>query len=115
MSDTSIRTAPDPRLAGEPMGLPKSKPQPRVVPWPVRVLKPLASLRLTVFLFVVSIILVFMGTLAQKDFGNWTVVNRYFRSVYVFVPFQVFVRFGQVFFGIPENFELPGAFPILAV
>jgi hypothetical protein len=111
MSDTSIRTAPDPRLVGEPMGLPQSKPKTRTQPWPLQILKPLASLRLTVVLFVLSIFLVFVGTLAQMDEGIWTVVNKYFRSVYVFVPFQVFVGFGHVFFGVPETFRVWGGFP----
>jgi hypothetical protein len=49
-----------------------------------------ASLRLTVVLFALSMVLVFVGTLAQKDAGIWTVVHKYFRSFYVWVPFQVF-------------------------
>src|SRR5262249_20321081 len=74
-------------------------------------LVPLASLRLTVWLFVLSIMLVFFGTLAQVDAGVWTVVNQYFRSALVWVPLQIFVRFGQAFFGIPASAQLPGNFP----
>ena len=48
---------------------------------------PLASLRLTVALLVLSILLVFAGTWAQKDRGLWTVLEVYFRSWFVFVDF----------------------------
>ncbi len=54
------------------------------------IVTPLASLRLTVWLLVLSILLVFFGTLAQIDEGIWTVVSRYFRSVWVWVPLQIF-------------------------
>jgi hypothetical protein len=71
----------------------------------------LASLRLTVVLFSLALILVFCGTLAQVEMGIWTAVNEYFRSAYVWIPLQLFVRFGQVFFGIPSDAHLPGSFP----
>jgi hypothetical protein len=62
----------------------------------------LASLKLTVVLMALSIGLVFVGTLAQVDDGIWTVVEKYFRSAYVFVPFQLF---------FPRDWHIPGAFP----
>ena len=55
----------------------------------VRVLETLASLRITVVLFVMSMILVFWGTLAQVDNGVWTIVNQYFRSFVLLVPLKV--------------------------
>jgi hypothetical protein len=61
-----------------------------------------ASLRLTVVLFSLSMVLVFVGTLAQKDTGIWTVVHKYFRSFFVWVPFQVF---------FPSTFKVSGSFP----
>ena len=61
----------------------------------------LASLRLTVFLFVLAFILVFTGTLAQVDAGIWTVVHTYFRTLYVWIPLQIFV---------PRSIHLPGGF-----
>jgi len=61
-------------------------------------------------LFSFALVLVFCGTLAQVELGIWTAVNEYFRSAYVWIPFQLFVRFGQVFFGIPSNAHLPGSF-----
>src|SRR5438552_8574117 len=71
----------------------------------------LASLRLTVVLFSLAIVLIFCGTLAQVDMGIWTAVNQYFRSAYVWIPFQLFVHFGQVFFGLSTSAHLPGSFP----
>lgn len=44
-----------------------------------RVLKPLASLRLTVVLFLLSIFIVLAGTFAQVKDDIWTVVHEYFR------------------------------------
>jgi hypothetical protein len=78
---------------------------------PGRALQALASLRLTVTLFALSMVLVFVGTLAQMDAGIHTVVAKYFRSWVVLVPFQLFVRFGQVFFGIPPTTSVSGTFP----
>ncbi len=54
-----------------------------------RALEPLASLRLTVVLFVLSLVLVFYGTLAQVDQSNWTVTSTYFRSFFVRIPLEV--------------------------
>lgn len=51
----------------------------------------LASLRLTVVLLGLAMVLILAGTLAQVDEGVWTVVDRYFRSSYVVIPFQLFV------------------------
>ena len=62
-----------------------------------------ASLELTVVLFILSLLLVFFGTLAQIDNGIWTVVGDYFRSAFVWVPLQLLVKFGQVFFGLPPG------------
>src|SRR5205807_6673547 len=76
-----------------------------------RGLSVLASLRLTVILFVLGIILVFCGTLAQIDAGIFTVLNQYFRSALVWIPFQLFVQFGQVFFGVSPSATVAGSFP----
>jgi hypothetical protein len=76
-----------------------------------RVFKPLASLRLTVVLFSLSMFLVFCGTLAQMDNGLWHILSGYFRAWLAWIPFQVFVRFGQVFFWFPKTWYVPGSFP----
>lgn len=76
-----------------------------------RILKPLASLRLTVLLLGLSVVLVFLGTVAQVDDSINTVLDRYFYSWVAKVPFQVFVRFGQKFFNLSKDTALPSWFP----
>ena len=51
----------------------------------------LASLKLTVWLFAMTIFLVLAGTLAQVNQGIWQVVDEYFRSFFVWIKFSVFV------------------------
>lgn len=78
-------------------------------------LKALASLQLTVGLFALGILLIFFGTLAQLDFGIWTVVDKYFWSWVVEVPFDLFAKFLSVFW--KEQFEharWKGTFPFPA-
>lgn len=48
-------------------------------PLAFRILRPLASLKLTVALFAMSIFLVFAGTLAQKEVDVWVVIEQWFR------------------------------------
>lgn len=50
----------------------------------------LASLKLTVVLLAMAMYLIFVGTLAQVELGIWQVVEKYFRSLYVQVPIDVF-------------------------
>jgi ABC-type transport system involved in cytochrome c biogenesis permease subunit len=59
-------------------------------------------LRITVVLFALSLLLVLAGTLAQIDAGINTVVDQYFRSLYVWIPFQIF---------FPRKFVVSGGFP----
>lgn len=70
----------------------------------MQALTALASLKLTVALFVLSLILVFAGTIAQVDNGIWTVVAKYFRSFFVWIPFQ------NSLWKDPKS-PLPGGFP----
>lgn len=76
-----------------------------------RLLKPFASLQLTVALFALSIVLVFFGTIAQMNAGIWTIIDQYFWSTYVMVDLQLLVQFGQVFFGVSPDTVVSGAFP----
>ena len=69
------------------------------------VLEKLADLRITVALMVLSMLIVFWGTLAQVDQGIWTVVGKYFRSFLVFVPLKV------ILFNAIDNRELAIPFP----
>ena len=104
MSQTAIQTSPDPKPGVEAALTPRTEGR-TAWQWVKTVLTPLASLRLTVVLFALSLFLVFSGTLAQKEVGMWTAVDTYFRSALVWIPFQLFVRFGQIFFShfVPET------------
>src|SRR5438270_1492253 len=63
------------------------------------VLNFLASLRWTVALFAMSIFLIYMGTLAQKDHDVWDVVNHtHFRTWIARIDFLAFERLVQIFF-----------------
>lgn len=55
-----------------------------------RVLEPIASLRLTVVLFALSIVLVLAGTFAQVDKDIWEVIGQYFRCWFAWIPFAIF-------------------------
>ena len=78
------------------------------------ILRPIASLKLTVALLLMGIVLVFVGTLAQYELNMWDVIEKYFRSFYVYVPLQVF--FPPSFFPshpkIPGGFYFPGGYAI---
>ena len=78
-------------------------------PWAVMVsiLAPIASLKLTVALFMMSIFLVFVGTLAQVDQNMWEIINNYFHSALVWIPLQVFLP--KTWF--PNHQSVPGQFP----
>lgn len=79
---------------------------------PVRaILAPIASLKLTVALLALSIFLVFCGTLAQIGEGNWTAVARYFRTVWTWIPLQIFVNLGQRLGFASLETRVPGHFP----
>jgi len=73
--------------------------------------RPIASLRLTVVLFVLSLALVFFGTVAQKNRETFLVVDQYFYSWHVWIPFQLLAEVGKVFLYLPENTTLSGSFP----
>jgi ABC-type transport system involved in cytochrome c biogenesis permease subunit len=70
-----------------------------------------ASLKLTVTLFALAIVLVLIGTLAQTDQDMWEVIERYFATWIAWVNIQVF--FPESFFpgqrSIPDwHFLFPG-------
>lgn len=77
----------------------------------LKALRPLASLQVTIVLFSLGLVLVFFGTLAQMNEGIWTVVDKYFRSGFVWIPFQLTAQFLRIFFeGSPDAYW-KGAFP----
>ena len=55
-----------------------------------RILEPLASLRLTVVLFALSIFLILAGTFAQVDLDIWPVIGQYFRCWFAWIKFEIF-------------------------
>ncbi|MBI3410388.1 MAG: cytochrome c biogenesis protein ResB [Planctomycetes bacterium] len=68
--------------------------------------KALASLRLTVALFALAIVLVFYGTWAQVDSGIWTVMSKYFRSYFVMIPLHVVLL--RTIDPVPVGIPFPG-------
>ena len=72
---------------------------------------PLASLKLTVVLFALSVFIVFAGTLAQRFYGIWTVVDEIFRCYFTLIELRFFVPES---FGISKSikFPFPGGFLI---
>jgi hypothetical protein len=107
-ASTQITSVPAPPVAVSP-----TRPARRSERFPLlkKMFKPLASLRLTVVLFALSMFLIFCGTLAQMDNGLWAILSGYFRAFVAWIPFQVFVRFGQVFFWFPKTWHISGSFP----
>ncbi|MFP6750576.1 MAG: cytochrome c biogenesis protein ResB, partial [Pirellulaceae bacterium] len=74
-----------------------------------RTLPFIASLKLTVVLFTMSIFLVFVGTLAQVNQDMWQVINKYFHSYLVWIDFQVFLPASW----FPNLQNVYGGFPFL--
>ncbi|MCM8532352.1 MAG: cytochrome c biogenesis protein ResB [Lentisphaeraceae bacterium] len=81
---------------------------------PKRIIKSFASLKLTVFLLSVSLILVFVGTLAQTSAGIWEVVDTYFRCAFsrvdvsIFVPGEPGEKLARLHFFFPGGFIIGG-------
>jgi hypothetical protein len=106
------------KAAVPPTGFSATPPAPPVAaPRPARraspamkVLTALASLRLTVVLFLLAFALIFCGTWAQREAGIWTVVNQYFRSFFVWIPFDIFRP--SPTWHIPLSFPFPGGWLI---
>lgn len=69
----------------------------------------LGSLELTILLLVLSIVLIFAGTLAQIDHGVWTVVKEYFRSFIAWVDLQIFFPRDRI---IPGKIPIPGGWTL---
>src|SRR5438034_3901962 len=95
-----------PDVAG-PAEFPAAGTQPGLAYYARRALKAIASLQLTVVLFACAVGLVFFGTVAQMDNGIWTVVDQYFWSWGVWVPFELFHKMGTVF--LAEQFPKESA------
>ncbi len=75
------------------------------------ILSPLASLRLTVVLFLFSILLIFVGTLAQCEWNMWKVIDRCFRAWVAVIPIRMLfpsALFPRLAWKPPGSFILPG-------
>lgn len=77
--------APSAGAKGAAMATERNAPEPL---WK-QILEPISSLKLTVILFALSLVIVFYGTWAQVDQGIWYVVSQYFRSYFVWIPLKV--------------------------
>lgn len=104
-------------LAKDPFGPAKdfagTAPRKRSQPGPIRLLfQALASLRLTVVLLFLGVLLVFFGTLAQVEGGIWHIVSDYFRTFVVWVPFQIFTIFTDQYVSVEGGFPFPGGWTI---
>ena len=75
-----------------------------------RILSPLASLRLTVTLLILSMLLVFAGTLAQRDQGVWQVQDNYFHSLFCWVPLHNFIFRAFAIHGKQIMIPMPGGY-----
>ncbi|CAK9102347.1 Protein NrfI [Durusdinium trenchii] len=77
-----------------------------------RVLKPLASLQLTVALFAMSIVIVLAGTLAQVNADIWDVIQEYFRVDFTALWMASFpwINLGQLFVWIDAELFFPPSF-----
>src|SRR5260370_22692893 len=74
-----------------------------------RILAPLASLKLTVVLLALSILLVYAGTGAQMNAGIWQVQHRYFHSVFCWIDFSTLLLQKAE----PGKTLFPGGIPML--
>lgn len=76
----------------------------------------LASLKLTVLLLSLAIVLVFAGTTVQKEMGIWEVQKMYFHSYFVWVDVRLFAPLWQWGFAhLPGRLPMPGGFTIIGL
>lgn len=77
-----------------------------------KILKPMASLKLTVCLFPAAIFIVLAGTFAQVNDDIWTVVNEYFRvdTTNLFVSQFPFFNVKELFVWVDGDIFLPESF-----
>jgi hypothetical protein len=114
MSDSAIQAAaqPLPTAPPEPVQTrPRRDAQGGIWYWLRKAVVVAASLRITVVLFLLAILLIFFGTLAQVDAGIWTVVTKYFRCFFAWIPFKIFF-FRGVRDRIHGGFPFPGGWLI---
>ena len=81
------------------------------------ILTPLASLRLTVVLLALAVLVIWIATLEQTRYDIWTVKQKHFPALFVHIPFQTF--FPPAWFGdiqeVPGGFFMPSGTLILVM
>lgn len=84
---------------------------------PKAILRPFASLKITVALFAMGIFIILVGTLAQVDKDMWEVIDLYFRSWIAWIDFQVFFprSWFPMYQDIGGGFWFPGGAAIGAI
>src|ERR1700722_1465147 len=109
MDQTAIKAGPPLPSAGRSCSsitvLDRPAPRVQTKHWAMQALEVAASLRVTVVLFAFSIFLVYFGTWAQKELSINAAVEKYFRSLLVWIPFRVVCMYS--FEGGP-SFPYPG-------
>ncbi len=89
--------------------------QPRKPLW-VELLRPISSLRLTVFLLLMGMILIFAGTTVQAEKGIWDVQHQYFHSWYTILELRLFFPLWQWgFHNVPGKFPFPGGYTLIVL
>jgi ABC-type transport system involved in cytochrome c biogenesis permease subunit len=81
-----------------------------------RILSPLSSLRLTVVLLILSMILIFAGTTVQTEMGIWDVQRYYFHSWFTIIHWRLFFplwNWGSK--NIPGAIPFPGGYTLIAL
>ena len=79
-----------------------------------RAIQGLASLRLTVILMTLAMVLIFVGTIAQTRIGVWRAVDSYFRAPIAWVDPGMFVP-GDSGEDLGVRFPIPGGLTIAAL
>jgi hypothetical protein len=81
------------------------------------ILAPLASLKLTVFLLVMAVVVTFIATVDQTRHDILDVKHKHFQNVFVQVPFQtLFVpRWAPGYQNVPGSFYIPSGVSILVM
>ena len=79
------------------------------------IITPLASLKLTVFLLVLAVVVVFIATLDQTRADVFAVKMKHFNNLFVAVPFQTFFvpRWYPDMQNVPGTFYIPSGLTIL--
>ncbi|HJZ93565.1 MAG TPA: hypothetical protein VKE40_21995, partial [Gemmataceae bacterium] len=91
---------------------PAPKTTPRARPSLIyQAVRTLASLKLTVVLFSLAMVLVFFGTLGMTQDSIEGTVHRYFRSWIAMIDLQGLAEFCKVFLGFGPDFQLPVKLP----